>query len=316
VVKTTAPTPFSCESWKRKRHKPAVVSGFYGSMNIDLELIEEFKKWLDALGLSKDSVISYASTVRSFCFLKPVAEVNDKKFFAALREILKERNSKLATISRHIFALKKFLVFLSEEKQLPIINIFSIKCRKPPKPSPIYLEKEEIKLVRKLPIRSRFDLRNRVLFEFLLLTGCRISECLNINWQEINFTTNEVTITGKGNKSRVVFLGSSNEWIKRYLAKRNNTASALFLNQYGGRLQRQAATVLIRNLGEKANLTKGIYPHMLRTTFGTWMIRAGVDPRTLQEMMGHEDIETTLRHYVSVSYDHMRLVHSQFAKIL
>jgi site-specific recombinase XerD len=55
---------------------------------------------------------------------------------------------------------------------------------------------------------------------------------------------------------------------------------------------------------------------MLRTTFGTWMIRAGVDPRTLQEMMGHEDIETTLRHYVGVSYDHMRLVHSQFAKIL
>ncbi len=283
---------------------------------INTRLITEFQRWLAVSGLSRDSQTSYASTILKYCTGRAIKEVNDKKFFAELTDRLRGEERKLATISRHTFALKKFLCFLNDEYGLPIINLFSIKCRKSPRPNPVYLEKGEIETIRRVSVATLTDFRDRAIFEFLLNTGCRVSEAVGVDWQKIDFGANEVMITGKGNKQRVVFLGESTNWIKRYLARRKVETEPLFLNQYDRRLNRAYMGIAIRGLGRRAGLVKKIYPHLLRATFATHMIRAGVDPRTLQEMLGHEDIETTLRHYIGVSHEHMKLTHANFIRVL
>lgn len=282
---------------------------------IDQKLIAEFKFWLLLQDLSKDSSEAYSRTIFSYCLDKKVGEINDKAFFFAFKETMKATGRKSATATRHIWAIKKFLIFLSQEKGVSIINVFAIRCKKSKPPPTSYLEKWEIEMFRKLPIVSIKDLRTRAMFDFLLFTGCRISECTGADWKDLDFKANELTVLGKGSKSRVVFMGSSGEMIKRYVTERG-PAEPLFTNFYGRRLDRKQAGICIREMAKRAGISKRVYPHMIRATFATHMIRAGVDPKTLQEMLGHEDIETTLRHYVGVSHEHMRAKHEEFSMSL
>lgn len=274
-------------------------------------LIKEFENWI-SLSLSSATAMSYGSTLRAYCLDKKIVFLNRKDFFVELNELLKKKGLGLGTISRHTFAIKKFLVFLRDKYDFPIINLDVIKCRKPAARNPVYLEKGEIAAIRNLPVRTIIELRDRALFEFLLYTGCRVSEAINLEWQYINFDKNEVEVLGKGNKRRIVFLSGSRQWLMEYLNKRGGESKSLFLNQYGKQLTRCYATSAIRQLGKKAELNKGIHPHILRHTFGTYLIWAGVDPRTVQEMMGHDDLETTLKYYSAVTQERMRQAHANF----
>jgi site-specific recombinase XerD len=170
-----------------------------------------------------------------------------------------------------------------------------------------------------VPVRTITQLRDRALFEFLLDTGCRISEVLGIDWTTIDLEKGEVKIMGKGSKQRTVFLNESKEWILEYLEHRGSDAKALFLSQYKVRpLNRGNAAVAIRELGKKAGIKQVVHPHLVRHTFGTYLIWAGVNPRTVQDMMGHSYLETTLRYYSAVTKEHMKqaLFLMQFIEVL
>jgi site-specific recombinase XerD len=273
---------------------------------IDKRLIEEFQNWILS-SCSADTVRSYGATLSAYCLGKKTETINRKDFFVELAELLRRKGATLGTISRHTFAVKKFLNFLNEKYDMPVINLSVIKCRKAPAHNPTYLEKHEIDAIRSLPIRTIRELRDRTLFEFLLYTGCRISEALGIDPAKIDFNQGEVEVLGKGNKKRIVFLNDSKDWILKYLNDRGDkNPKHLFLNQYGGKLTRCYGTVAIRELGKRAELTKKIHPHILQHTFGTYAIWSGTDPRTVQEMMGHDDLETTLKYYSAVTQDRMR----------
>lgn len=285
------------------------------TLKINIALIKEFQNWILS-SCSSDTVRSYGATLSAYCLNKKTDRINRKDFFVELSELLRRKKATLGTISRHTFAVKKFLNFLNEKYDMPIINLAVIKCRKAPVRNPTYLEKHEIAAIRSVPIRNIFELRDRTLFEFLLYTGCRISEALGIDTTNIDFDKGEVEVLGKGGKKRIVYLNNSKEWVVEYLKKRNMDSKHLFLNQYGGKLTRCYGTVAIRNLGKKAELVKRIHPHILRHTFGTYLIWAGVDPRTVQEMMGHDDLETTLKYYSAVTQERMRQANTDFGNFI
>ena len=112
-------------------------------------------------------------------------------------------------------------------------------------------------------------------------------------------------------------MGVSKDWISEYLERRGSDLNYLFLSQYKQRsLNRGNAAVAIRELGQKAGLTKKVHPHLLRHTFGTYLIWAGVDPRTVQEMMGHDDLETTLKYYSAVTQERMKQAHSDLGNFI
>ncbi len=133
-----------------------------------------------------------------------------------------------------------------------------------------------------------------------------------VDFAKIDMRNREVAVEGKGNKRRVVFLGGSLEWIERYQAQGHSG----FTNQYGRRLRRQDALNAIKGMAVSAGIQKRVTPHTLRHTFVTYLIWAGVDPRTVQMMAGHDDIDTTLRYYSAVTHDRMRQSHKLLMRAL
>jgi len=120
---------------------------------VNERVIQEFEHWL-SLSLSDDTARSYGSTLRAYCIGKAITFLNRKDFFVELNDLLKKKGLGLGTISRHTFAVKKFLVFLREKHDFSIINLDVVKCRKPSIRNPIYLEKNEIAAIRSLPVRT------------------------------------------------------------------------------------------------------------------------------------------------------------------
>ena len=253
-------------------------------MFIDDNLITQFKKYLRSEFLSEGTIDCYVRSVRAFCLGIGIGGIN-KEFF----EGLKASGLDLSTLSRHIFAIKKFGEWQG-------LDLKFVKCKKKRFSNPDYLEFESVEAIRRLPIFTLQNLRDRALFEFLLNTGCRISEVLRLKRKDL---AKEMDVIGKGNKLRTIFLGNAFGWVSRYNSERKDFSDLLFVSQHGKVWGRGNAYNAIKRLGKLADYNKSLHPHLLRHTYITYMVRAGVDVRTIQELCGHEDIETTLR-YVAV----------------
>jgi integrase/recombinase XerD len=191
------------------------------------------------------------------------------------------------------------------------------------------------------------SLRDRALLELLYGTGARISEAVGLAVDDLRLPPDgsggEVVLHGKGDKTRVVPVGSyARRAVEAYLVRgrpaladgagggaggsgrgaaggsgrgaagtgrRGSTGSALFLNVRGGRLSRQSAWAILRAAAERAGLTVDISPHTLRHSFATHLLDGGADVRVVQELLGHASVATT-QLYTLVTVDHLREVYA------
>ncbi len=141
--------------------------------------------------------------------------------------------------------------------------------------------------------------RNKAIVETLYGCGLRVSELVNLRLTDIHYGEGYVSVTGKGNKQRLVPV--SNKALKEidlYKIDRSRLpviydGNVVFLNRRGRKLTRAMIFTIIRNLAGKAGIMKRISPHTFRHSFATHMIEAGADLRAVQEMLGHESIMTT-----------------------
>jgi integrase/recombinase XerD len=147
-------------------------------------------------------------------------------------------------------------------------------------------------------------LRNRALLELLYSTGSRISEAVGLDVDDIDTQARSVLLHGKGGKQRLVPVGrpavqALDAYLVRgrpELARRGRgtfAAPAIFLNARGGRLSRQSAWQVLQDAAERAGITAGVSPHMLRHSFATHMLEGGADVRVVQELLGHASVTTT-----------------------
>ena len=141
--------------------------------------------------------------------------------------------------------------------------------------------------------------RNKAIIETLYGCGLRVSELVNLRITDVHYSEGYVTVTGKGNKQRLVPISNKalNE-IDIYKHDRNlltviKDQNIIFLNRRGNRLTRAMIFTIIKELARKAGILKNISPHTFRHSFATHMIAAGADLRAVQEMLGHESILTT-----------------------
>lgn len=151
------------------------------------------------------------------------------------------------------------------------------------------------------PADGPLTLRNRALLELLYSTGARISEAVGLDGDDVDTQARSVLLRGKGGKQRLVPIGrpavaALDAYLVRGrsdLARRGRGTPAIFLNVRGGRLSRQSAWQVLQDAAERAGITSGVSPHMLRHSFATHLLEGGADVRVVQELLGHASVTTT-----------------------
>lgn len=190
-------------------------------------------------------------------------------------------------------------------KSDPTANLGAIKVmkkvRKPYSPTDIEQLKEKCS-----------SSRDKAIICLLLSTGCRISEVCNLNRDALDFVNKEVTVLGKGNKERTVFLDDVTVMVlSRYLAERKDDSPALFTGKATDRLTPGGVRFMLRNLAEKAGVEHA-YPHRFRRTLATNLIDHGMDIQNVAQILGHERLDTTLK-YIYTDKGNLKNLYRRYA---
>ena len=161
--------------------------------------------------------------------------------------------------------------------------------------------------------------RDKAIIEFLYSTGCRVSEMVALNRDDIDYESREVTVLGKGNKQRKVFLSyRCIAALQSYQSKRLDKDPALFVSMPSNRFphrdsQRLLASgveIMIRTTGKRAGIDKA-HPHRIRRTAATFALRRGMPIEQVSKMLGHEDLKTTTI-YANSTLDEVKASHDKF----
>jgi len=224
---------------------------------------------------------------------------------------LRIKGKKTRSIVRAVSALRGFFNFLLADGHVahnPLEDL-EVPRFKPPIPE-VLSEQEMISLI-EMPGESRTSLRDRTVLELLYATGLRVSELIQLKKSDVNLEGGFLIASGKRSKERVVPLGEfSRLALKDYIEKEKPKGIFLFPNKRGGKLTRQAVWKLIRKYGkriEKAHVS----PHTIRHTFATHLLEGGADLRSVQILLGHEDISTT-QIYTHVDRKRLKEVHKRY----
>ena len=206
----------------------------------------------------------------------------------------------VSTVNRHISSLKSFFNYLVDESIIKVSPMEEVSSLKSPKKLPKYLSISEVNKLLNIPLNSEFDYRNKAMLELMYATGLRVSELVSIEYSNIDFENSIIRINGKGKKERIIPLGEiASYYLKVYLSDyrskllKRNTYNQVFLNNHGKPITRQGFNYILENIRELTGITKEITPHVLRHSFATHLLEGGADIRSIQEMLGHENISTT-----------------------
>lgn len=206
----------------------------------------------------------------------------------------------VSTVNRHISSLKSFFNYLVDESIIKVSPMEEVSSLKKAKKLPKYLSISEVNKLLNIPLNSEFDYRNKAMLELMYATGLRVSELVSIEYSNIDFENSIIRINGKGKKERIIPLGEvASYYLKVYLNDyrskllKRNTYNQVFLNNHGKPITRQGFNYILENIRELTHITKEITPHVLRHSFATHLLEGGADIRSIQEMLGHENISTT-----------------------
>ncbi|MEQ6138511.1 site-specific tyrosine recombinase XerD [Bifidobacterium breve] len=265
-------------------------------------------------GLAKATVSAYESDLNKYVawlqthgITKPddIAKQDVEDYIAALDADGESARSK----ARRLASIHEFHRFALAQHAVSADVAASVKAPKGASVLPDVLNVDEVsRLLDAAAVGGSTDpvvLRDKALLEFMYATGCRVSEAVGTNLEDIDLEEKVVRLMGKGSKQRLVPLGSyARNSVVVYLnagrgeLERRSTAKvperrALFLNKRGKRISRQSVWEIVKTAGERADITKPLHPHTLRHSFATHLIQGGADVRTVQELLGHASVTTT-----------------------
>ena len=219
-------------------------------------------------------------------------------FLVFLNELGLAANSQARILS----GIKAFYEFLILENLSQIDPTSLISAPKIIRKLPETLHYHEIEsMLSMIDLSTPQGTRNKAIIETMYSCGLRVSEVITLKISECRFEEGFVRIIGKGNKMRLVPIGSEAiKILKIYLSEirpsidiQKGQEDLVFLNRRGKGLSRVMVFLIIKDLAEQAGIRKEVSPHTLRHSFATHLIEGGANLRAVQEMMGHESITTT-----------------------
>lgn len=214
--------------------------------------------------------------------------------------LYEEKKMAGSSVRRILSTLKGFYDFGIKEKLFSENPFLRIKPPKKEEKLPQFLTYEDFEKLTKMTEDHFAGLRDRLLFECLISSGCRVSELVRIDLTE-ELNRKRIKIQGKGRKDRYLYLSDQfTDLLERYkpkreafLRERRKTSEALFLNKNGDRLGVRGVFFIVRSYGRKLEKKKTVSPHVFRHSFATWMLNEGSDIRFIQEFLGHASLSST-----------------------
>ena len=270
-----------------------------------MKYLSEFLKYIDLeKNYSNYTLINYKDDLSFYLdFLnKENIDVLDSDYKVIRNYLSYMYNKKYSskTISRHISSLRSFYKYMIKENYIVKNPMTLISNPKQESKLPHFLYYNELETILNIPDKSTpLGQRDSVILELLYSTGIRVSELVNIKLKDINLSTRKIRILGKGNKERIVLYG---EYLKNLLdiylndgreKLVKNNQEYLVLNKNGSGLTTRGVRVIIDNILKKGEIDFHISPHVLRHTFATHMLDSGADLKSVQELLGHENLSTT-----------------------
>lgn len=223
---------------------------------------------------------------------------------------------KRRTQNYYLIAMRAFLKFL-RKRDIPGLSPEKIELAKVPERSLDLINDTELdRLMKAADGASEKALRDRAILELLFSTGLRVSELCGLD-SDIDLSRDELSVRGKGDKVRVVFISdAAKDAVRAYLKARKDMHEALFVNHAQGKKKNERITPrsverMIKIYSAKAGITKKVTPHVLRHSFATDLLSNGADIRSVQALLGHASINTT-QIYTHVTDSHLREVHKKF----
>lgn len=231
---------------------------------------------------------------------------------------LYERELSRKTVSRTLSSLRSFYKFLEREAVVETNPFVRIPLPKQDQLIPDFFYSEELaELFHVNDVTTPIGQRNQALLELLYATGIRVSECQSLTIAEVDFNFNMVKVSGKGNKERYIPFGQFahdalysyiNDGRNELLKNHDEEVETVFLNSRGEPITTRGIRYVLNQMIKDTSLTVNIHPHKFRHTFATHMLNEGADLRTVQELLGHENLSTT-QVYTHVTKDRLRHVY-------
>ncbi len=242
----------------------------------------------------------------------------DYEFIKGYLMFLYDKKLSRNSVARKLSSLRSFYKYLFNNNVIKINPFKFVSTPKKEKRLPKYLSAEELESLFNTPnITTPTGQRNRLILEVLYATGIRVSELVNINVKDIDFNTKEILILGKGNKERIAEFGDYckeimelfiNDGRRKILSKHHKQSDYLIINERGNKITTRGVEELIDQMARISGIKKHVSPHMLRHSFATHLLNNGCDILTVQELLGHESLESTAI-YTHVSNERLRQVY-------
>lgn len=277
---------------------------------------------------SPHTVRSYLGDLRQFLTLVEETQGEDAAPFShpeqidaamirAYLKVLYQQGVEARSLGRKLASLRSFLHFMERRGHVSGNVARAVRTPKAQRPLPNVLPIDHVFALLDTPpdpvpeaATPWLRQRDQAILELFYASGVRVSELAALDVQSIDFATGAMRVLGKGNRERQVFFGkTATQALRDYLETREmsgigQSEPALFLNRYGHRLSTRGLQLLIKKHCRRTGISTRTSPHTLRHAFATHLLDNGADLRSIQELLGHQQLSTTQK-YTHVSMDRM-----------
>lgn len=282
-------------------------------------------------GLSANTSLSYERDIALLYSLiqkytaSPQKEFDEKSALTSLKNIdirrmiatLHSQGLNEKSIARALSSWRGFFKFLVHHKNFTANPTQGLKAPKADKKLPQTLSTDQAVHFVNIEGDDFLSVRDHAILELFYSSGLRLSELVNLTRQDLDFTDGIVTVTGKGNKTRVIPMGSYamaaiRQWqnLRQMLKIAPEHQQILFLTKNGTPMTQRAVQYRFKYWATKKNMFVNMYPHLLRHSFASHVLQSSQDLRGVQEMLGHANISTT-QVYTHLDFQHLALIYDK-----
>lgn len=270
-------------------------------------------------GLSLLTCQNYARDIKLLESLADKTNLNEVQNLQVRRFIatLNSRGLSGKSIARALSAWRGYYDYLIQHKGFTQNPVMGLRAPKSPKTLPQALSTDMAVKFVDIQGDGLLEQRDHAIFELFYSSGLRLSELVNLDIDMLDFSDGTVTVTGKGNKTRIIPVGTHalnaiQTWLKRradvVIADKN--PKAVFVTQQGRRITPRAIQYRMKEWAVKQGINIDMHPHLLRHSFATHVLQSSQDLRAVQEMLGHANISTT-QVYTHLDFQHLATIYDK-----